>query len=184
MAALTRDRNTAYSLGDLLAIPVAAATQIFAGSLVCCNAAGYAVPADDAVGYIFMGVAEAGVDNRLGDDGDLDVVVRRRGRFRFASDTALDQSTLGACVFAVDDQTIVADEAEETNDVFVGILARVEAADDCWVDIAPICREWEVPTTTTAAGATTTPAPETTTPAVPPTTTTAAPAPTTTTGAL
>ncbi len=48
MAPLTQDRNTEYSLGDLLAIPVAGETRIFAGSLVCSNGSGYAVPASDA----------------------------------------------------------------------------------------------------------------------------------------
>ncbi len=106
MTALTMDRNTEYSLGDLLSVPVAASTRIFAGSLVCVGADGYAVPAADTAGLLFAGVATAQADNRTGDDGDLSVVVRRRGRFRFASGSALDQSSLGDKVYAVDDQTV------------------------------------------------------------------------------
>ena len=38
MAALTQDRSTDRSLADLLAIPEAASTTIYAGSLICTNA--------------------------------------------------------------------------------------------------------------------------------------------------
>ena len=152
MTALTQDRNTEYSLGDLLAIPVAAGEEIFAGSLVCTNASGYAVPADDAAGLVFEGVATEGVDNSDGSDGDLNVVVRRRGRYRFACDTNLDQSAMSAQVYVVDDQTVSADAAETTNDVVCGVIDKIEAAHDCWISLD--CdvlkgQSWTEPTTTT-----------------------------------
>lgn len=152
MTALTTDRNTEYSLGDLLSIPVAAGETIFAGSLVCLDADGYAVPAADTSGYTFAGVATAKADNASGSDGDVEVVVRRRGRFRLASATALDQGATGAQVYAADDQT-VAVAGEVTNDVPVGVVDRVEEAADCWVSIdAGVLtgRAWTAPTTTTA----------------------------------
>ncbi len=159
MAALTQDRNTEYSLGDLLAIPVAAGEQIFAGSLVCSNASGYAAPAEDAAGLVFEGVATQRADNRLGGDGDLSVVVRRRGRFRFGCQSNLNQSALSATVYAVDDQTVAADAAEVTNDIPVGAIDKVEGTHDCWISID--CgvlkgKAWNEPTTTTAAVTTTT----------------------------
>lgn len=134
MTALTMDRNTEYSLGDLLSVPVAASTRIFAGSLVCVGADGYAVPAADTAGLLFAGVATAQADNRAGDDGDLSVVVRRRGRFRFASGSALDQSSLGDKVYAVDDQT-VALAAGVSNSVAVGVIDKVESAGSGWISI-------------------------------------------------
>jgi len=152
MAALTRDRNTEYSLGDLLAIPVAAGEEIFAGSLVCSNSAGCAVPADDAAGFKFEGVATERADNSDGADGDVSVVVRRRGRFRFAAQTLLTQAALGAAVYAVDDQTVAADAAETTNDVLVGVLDKVEGAHDCWISIdraVLVGKSWTEMTTTT-----------------------------------
>jgi len=153
MAALTSDRNTEYSLGDLLSIPVAAETRIFAGSLVCSNADGYAVPAADTAGLIFEGVATAQADNRNGADGDLNVVVRRRGRYRLDCASALDQSALSAQVYAEDDQT-VAVAGDVDNDVAVGVIDKVEGAGDCWVSIDAAVlagKSWSPATTTTTA---------------------------------
>lgn len=135
MAALTQDRSTDYSLGDLLAIPVAAGTRIFAGSLVCSNGSGYAVPADDAAGYVFEGVATAQADNTDGSDGDVTVVVRRRGRFKFDSVESLDRGAQSAQVYASDDHTVAADAASVTNDIAVGVLDKVEGSDECWVSV-------------------------------------------------
>jgi len=159
MTALTQDRSTQYSLGDLLAIPVAAGERIFAGSLVCCNGSGYAVPAEDAAGLVFVGVATEGADNRNGSDGELCVVVRRRGRYRFNCKSILDQSALAARAYAVDDQTVAADAAEVTYDIPVGVVDRVEGSHECWVAIDAAVlegRSWTEPTTTTLAPTTTT----------------------------
>ena len=163
MTALTQDRSTEYSLGDLLSIPVAAGEQIFAGSLVCSNASGYALPADDAAGLVFGGVATERADNRTGGNGDLNVVVRRRGRYRFNCKSILDQSALSAAVYAVDDQTVAADAGEVTNDVPVGVIDRVENSHECWmsIDVAALtAQSWTEPTTTTVAPTTTTTAAE------------------------
>ena len=152
MTVLTRDRRTEYSLGDLLAIPVAGGEQIFAGSLVCSNAAGFAVPAADGAGLTFQGVAMERADNRTGGDGDLRILVHRRGRFRFACQTTLKYSALSAMVYAVDDQTVAADAAETTNDVLVGVIDKVEDTHECWISIDAAVLQgnaWSEPTTTT-----------------------------------
>ena len=57
MSALTRDRATPYREGIEVEYSVAANTKIYAGSLVCANAAGYAAPAADTSGYRLAGVA-------------------------------------------------------------------------------------------------------------------------------
>jgi len=158
MAALTSDRNTEYSLGDLLSIPVAGSTRIFAGALVCSNAAGYAVPAADTAGYIIEGVAVAQADNRTGSNGDVEVVVRRRGRFRLDCASALDQAAQGARVYVSDDHTVAAAD-DVTNDVAAGVIDRVQGSDECWVSIDAVVlsgRAWSPATTTTAAATTTT----------------------------
>ena len=69
MSALTRDRATSYREGIEVEFPVAAATKIYAGSMVCVNAGGYARPAADTSGYRFAGVAMEQVDNTAGADG-------------------------------------------------------------------------------------------------------------------
>lgn len=154
MAALTSDRNTEYSLGDLLSIPVAAGERIFAGSLVCSNADGQAVPASDGAGLVFEGIATAQVDNRNGSDGDLSVVVRRRGRFKLDYRGAITQAAQSARAFAVDDHTV--DAADDvTNDVLVGIIDKVESAGEAWVSIDAAVlagKDWSEPTTTTTSG--------------------------------
>ncbi|MFW6189899.1 MAG: hypothetical protein ACOC7T_05650 [Planctomycetota bacterium] len=156
MAALTSDRNTEYSLGDLLSLPVAASTRIFAGSLVCVDGDGNAVPAADTSGLLIAGVATAQADNRNGSAGDRSVVVRRRGRYKFGYNGTLAQAAVGAQVYAVDDQTVdVADGV--SNDVAVGVIDRVDSAGECWVSIDGAVlagRAWSEPvTTTTTAGA-------------------------------
>jgi hypothetical protein len=152
MAALTSDRNTEYSLGDLLSVPVAANTRVFSGSLVCVNSSGYAVPAADSAGLKFMGVATAQADNRNGANGDLSVIVRRRGRYRLDYAGTLVQSGLGASVYAVDDHTVDAANGV-TDDVLVGSIAKPAGSDQCWVDIDLAAIQgsaWQEPTTTTA----------------------------------
>ncbi|MFA5112426.1 MAG: hypothetical protein WC443_13530, partial [Desulfobaccales bacterium] len=69
MSALTRDRATPYREGIEVEYPVAANTKIYAGSLVCVNAAGFATPAADTIGFRFIGVAMEQVDNSSGSDG-------------------------------------------------------------------------------------------------------------------
>ncbi|MBU4231719.1 MAG: hypothetical protein KKF43_04230, partial [Proteobacteria bacterium] len=83
MSALTRDRATPYREGIEVEYLVAANTKIYAGSLVCVNAAGYAAPAADTIGYQIAGVALEQVDNSDGSDGGKIVRVRRAGVFEF-----------------------------------------------------------------------------------------------------
>jgi len=156
MAALTSDRNTEYSLGDLLAIPVAAGERIFAGALVCTDADGYAVPAADTAGLTFEGVATAQADNRNGADGDLSVVVRRRGRYKLDYQGSLTQAAMSARVYAVDDHTVDAANGV-TNDVPVGRIDKTDGTGECWVYVDAAVqagKAWDEPaatTTTTAA---------------------------------
>jgi len=158
MSALTQDRNTQYSLGDLLAIPVAGGAEIFAGSLVCTNAAGYAVPGADAAGYTFEGVATEHVDNSAGGDGALSVVVRRRGRYRFGCASPLGQGAMSGEVCVYDDQT-VADDSDVTHSVACGRIEKMEPGGEVWICIdhyTQTGKAWTPATTTTAAPTTTT----------------------------
>ncbi len=153
MAALTADRNTEYSLGDLLSVPVAATETIYAGALVCTDADGYAVPGADTAGLTFAGVATARSDNAGGADGDVSVVVRRRGRYKLDYQGWLTQAGMGAKVYAVDDQTVDAANGT-TNDIQVGIIAKVDGPGESWVDIDAAVlagKTWDEPTTTAGA---------------------------------
>jgi len=134
MSALTADRNTEYSLGDTLALPVKASTTIYAGALVCVDSTGYAVPAGDTAGHSFVGVATAQADNANGSAGDVSVIVRRKGRYMLDYAGTATQADVGAKVYVADDQTIDL-IADTTNDILVGIIARMEASSKLWIEI-------------------------------------------------
>jgi len=131
MSALTRDRATPYREGIEIEYPVAANTKIYAGSLVCISAAGYAVPAADTSGYRFAGVALEQVDN---SDGGKNVRVRRAGVFEFDA-VSITQDMVGAAMYAADDHTFD-DAAGPTNDIKVGLLVKYVSATKGWIDIA------------------------------------------------
>jgi predicted RecA/RadA family phage recombinase len=134
MTALTRDRATAYREGLEMEFRVAAAAKIYAGSMVCLNAAGYAVPAADTSGYRFAGVALEQADNSAGADGAQVVRLRRSGVFEFNA-ANLSQALVGNAMYAVDDQTF-ADAGGAANDIKVGVLVKYVAATKGWIDIA------------------------------------------------
>ncbi|MBM4293374.1 MAG: hypothetical protein FJ126_00500 [Deltaproteobacteria bacterium] len=134
MAALSRDRATAYREGVEVEFPVAASTKIYAGSLVCVNAGGWAAPAADTLGYTFVGVAQEQADNSSGSNGAKTVRLRRIGVFDFDA-ISLTQAMVGQPMYAVDDHTFD-DAAGATNDVKVGVLVKYVSATKGWIDIA------------------------------------------------
>ncbi|MBM4302074.1 MAG: hypothetical protein FJ121_11240 [Deltaproteobacteria bacterium] len=134
MSALTRDRATPYREGIEIEYPVAANTKIYAGSLVCINAAGYAAPAADTIGYRFAGVALEQVDNSSGSNGGKNVKLRRAGVFEFDAGS-ISQDMVGAAMYAADDHTFD-DAAGPANDIKVGLLVKYVSATKGWIDIA------------------------------------------------
>ena len=145
MTALSADKKTEYTEGVELSIPVDDGDTIYAGALVCVNADGYAVPGADTAGLIFMGVAREAADNSAGQDGDVSVVVRRRGLFKMAFATAITIANVGDNVFIADDQTVdVAGNLD--NDIFVGIIASYIDTTHAWIDIEPAIRQADVAT--------------------------------------
>ena len=108
MPALTNDRNTRLRSGDVYDDPVAASTVIYAGALVCLNAAGNAVPGAVATGLKARGVARVRVDNGGGDAGDKRIE-SAPGVYRFGNSASADEiarGDIGATAYIVDDQTV------------------------------------------------------------------------------
>lgn len=134
MSALTKDRATAYRDGIEIDFPVAASSKVYAGSLVCVNSSGYAVPAADSAGFKFIGVAMQQVDNSSGANGARSVRVRRTGTFEFDA-ASITQAMVGDPMYAVDDHSFD-DAAGPTNDIKVGVLVKYESATKGWIDIA------------------------------------------------
>jgi hypothetical protein len=133
MTAAAEDRNTTYNRGEILAFPVKAATKIYNGTLVCVDSTGYAIPAADTSGNVFVGVACEHADNSAGAAGAISVQVRRRGVFEFAA-AGLAIANTGADLYAADDQTVQL----VANNVRVGRLAVFDSATNAPVEIDPI----------------------------------------------
>jgi len=130
MAALTQDRNTAQREGDIISQGVAASTKIYAGSLVCVNAAGYAVPGSVATTLKAVGRAEEMVDNSTGADGDL-AIITRKGAFLFANAGDVTIAHLETNVYINDDQTV---SSVSTGKSVAGKCIAVDS-DGVWIEI-------------------------------------------------
>lgn len=145
MTALTEDKQIELQDGVEKDFPVAAAEKIFGGALACVNAAGYALEGSDTAGLIFQGIAMNRKDNSLGANGDLSVVLRRRGLVKVIMGTAITIANVGDNVFLVDDQTVDL-TANVTNKIFCGIIAGYIDTTHAWIDIEPAIRQADVAT--------------------------------------
>ncbi|MFY4004724.1 MULTISPECIES: hypothetical protein [Achromobacter] len=136
MTALTQDRNTLRRDGNQIEPPVAAATRIYGGSIVCINTSGYAVPGSTSTTLKVAGVAEDRADNSGGAAGDIRVRLRK-GPHCFANSVSADLITLadiGSACYIVDDQTVAKTSGGDTRSV-AGKVFDVDA-DGVWVDFA------------------------------------------------
>lgn len=125
--ALSADRNTPRLTGDIREPGVGAGQKVFAGALVCRNAAGYAVKGTAARGLVGMGRAEAQVDNTGGSNGDVRVRVRE-GVFRFGNSADGDLITvadIGRVAWVVDDETVAKTSGAATRSP-AGIIVDVD----------------------------------------------------------
>lgn len=131
--ALAQDRATSYRDGVERPYPVATGVKIYAGSLVCINASGYAAPGANTANFKFVGVAQQQVDNTLGANGAKTVRVKRTGEHLFKA-TSIAQADVGKIMYLVDDQTF--DESDPGQGVVCGVLAEYVSATSGWLDIA------------------------------------------------
>ncbi len=117
---LSADRMTAHKDGEILVPGVAASTKIYGGGITAVNAAGYALPAADAVGLKVIGKAEEQVDNSSGANGDKTVEVRRKKAFIFKNSgtNAVTIAHLFTNVYVEDDETV--SSSGGTNSIVAG----------------------------------------------------------------
>jgi hypothetical protein len=128
MTALTAARNTPRLEAGNRHYGVAAAALIWQGSLVCLNAAGFAVKATTAAGLTAAGRAEETVDNSTGAAGDKRIEVKP-GMFRWANSAAADLITIadrGKTAYLVDDQTVAKTDGSATRSA-AGMIVDVDA---------------------------------------------------------
>jgi hypothetical protein len=129
MTALSASYEAQRREGELISYKVAASTTIYKGALVCLNTDGYAVPAADTQGLIFIGVAYEDGDNSAGTDGAIKGRVLKTGTYLIAKASAA-QADLGTVMCIADDNTVAADT---TNDIPAGVA--VEAPDSAHLRI-------------------------------------------------
>ncbi len=129
---LAADRKTDYQEGVEVAIPMAA-VKIYAGGMVCFNAAGFAAPAADTVNFKFAGIALEQVDNSAGQAGDKLIRVRRSGVFEFKASN-IAQGDVGKQMYVVDDETF--DETNPGQGILCGVLVKYISANRGLLDIA------------------------------------------------
>jgi hypothetical protein len=133
--ALTKDRMIKQRSGRDFSDPVAAATKLFTGALVCLNAAGNAVPGAVATTLIARGVCKEQVDNTAGIAGDLRVETMK-GVFPFKNSASTDEITraeIGDLCYIIDDQTVAKTSGSSARSL-AGRIVDLDA-DGVWVDI-------------------------------------------------
>jgi len=145
MTVLAEDKQIELQDGVEKDFAVAASEKIFGGALTCVNAAGYALEGSDTAGLIFQGICMDKKDNSSGANGDLTVVLRRRGLITVILDTAITIANVGDNVFLVDDQTVDL-TANVTHNIFCGIIAGYIDTTHAWIDIEPAIRQADVAT--------------------------------------
>lgn len=134
MSAATSSIDTPQRTGFQVSDPVAAATKIFAGTIVALDALGNANPGADAAGLKVRGIAQEDVDNSAGSAGDLRVLVKP-GVFKMnnSGTHALTEAHVGLKCFVEDDNTVSSDKG--TNSIIAGTVLQVES-DGVWVDFS------------------------------------------------
>lgn len=132
--ALSADRNTPMKDGELVNVPVATNTKIYAGALVALNASGYATPGAVAATLTYLGRAEEQVDNTGGANGAKTVNVRRKKAFKWKNHgaDAIVQADLGKTCFIVDDETVAKTDGTATRSA-AGKVVGLDS-DGIWVE--------------------------------------------------
>lgn len=105
---LTADRNTPRRAGSVVALPVAAATLLYAGCLACVNASGFLTKGAATNTLRAVGRLNQFIDNSNGGNGDVLAEVEA-GVFQYDNSAGADELTLadvGHVCFVVDDATV------------------------------------------------------------------------------
>lgn len=127
MTAITKDRNTRRSNGDVRVLPVAANTTLYAGTMLAVNAAGQLVPPGTAGAVRVVGYAQTNSTGLATHPAWLGV------SGPWVNGSGADQVTaadVGATVYAVDNQTIA--KTDTGGRLAAGTVWSVDA-DGVWV---------------------------------------------------
>lgn len=129
MAALTADRSTDIRDGKQSVHPMAAATEVFKGSLAVLDSAGNAEPGSTATGKTAIGRAEEYKNNTgLAAAESIEI---REGTFKWANSSGdpVTKADIGASVYIEDDQTVCKTATGKSQ---AGIMTQIDS-DGVWV---------------------------------------------------
>lgn len=137
---------------ELRSYPVAASAHIYKGVFVGVErTTGQVRPLQ--AGDLFVGIAYEEVDNTSGTGGDVAVRAYTQGDFILPT-TFAAQPSLGAAIYATDDETATAQPAAGGS--FIGVLMSMVGANEGIVRILPVgAQQDELTVTTALAGSTT-----------------------------
>lgn len=105
----------------LMLVPVASGQELKDEMLIAINESGYAVAATKTTGLTIVGIANAYVDNRNGNDGDVEIMVKR-GTFVFGNAGNIKVTDLMKPCFVADNQSVTLLETESSK---VGMILQV-----------------------------------------------------------
>jgi hypothetical protein len=134
-AALSVERDTPQRLNAYVSLTVKTNVIIYAGSLVCVDASGYANPAADSSGFAVVGRAEATADNRGVNYSSTKTIKIAKGTFRWANADSIAVSNIGAIVYVTDDQTV--NKTGGGQNIIAGTVVDVDSS-GVWVDTAKV----------------------------------------------
>ena len=127
---IINDRNTLERSATLFSFPVYSQTKIHQGALVALNVEGFAVPASAVTTIKCVGRAEHGIDNTYGENGAVQIQVKR-GCFKYATSDAITLKNVGEFAYATDDQTVGLESSAKS---IAGVIRDVEH-DGVWIEI-------------------------------------------------
>ena len=132
--AVTANQVVKMQDGDRRSYPVAASTNIYEGTLVYVNAAGYATSSTATGVNGFIGIAVAQADNSSGSNGDINVEVYTEGDFELVS-SGLAQTDVGMPAYGDDNYAVV--NALGSTSVRIGTFVKINSATKPVVSIKP-----------------------------------------------
>lgn len=128
MTTLAKDSPRAYEIGERAELPVVNADIIYEGAAVGDNASGYARPLVAA--DPFWGFAERKADNSAGAAGDINVLVKTRGKIVLSVTGVTGVGDVGNTVYASDDDTFT---TASTGNTAIGKIMRHISGTSCLV---------------------------------------------------
>jgi hypothetical protein len=135
--------------GRIRVLAVEANTTIYLGGIVAVNANGNAVPASatttttnalKVIGraeYVVGGIPGQNAANNPGAAGAIQIAVRK-GVFMYAQDSSLTAASVGSSCFAIDDNTVTANDraggASVQQYAAAGEVVAIDPSGEVWVD--------------------------------------------------